>query len=159
MEKKNIVTIADAQKYIVDNGEDGVVCPCCNRRIQIYKRYITSAMAAGLIRIYFVSGRKSGDFYHINDFDGYKVGDFAKLRHWLLIEGGTNDDITKKNSGFWKITERGVDFVERKIVLPKHLKFCKGEYLGVVDQNNLVGIKDCLRNKFNYNDLMNGTVL
>lgn len=150
-------TIDDAKIFLRANWRNpgGVLCPCCNQNVYLYDRQIYKTMAEQLIELYRLSRTRRG-FYHISKLKPPKSGggDFSKLRYWGLVEPEPkNDDPEKRSSGNWRITQKGIDFVEERITIPK---FCytynkKPLKLGGPD----VSILDCLaKDRFRYDELM-----
>jgi len=150
------MTLEEAKQYLRDNWELGCRCPCCNQFVKKYKRTITSSMALALIILY-----KSGDdFIHwgnLIDEKGYSSvvnsGDKSKLVYWGLVEKkpATRYDGSNRN-GFYKITLRGELFVKGEIQVSKHVylynDYCYGQ------SETLIDIKQALKNKFNYYELI-----
>src|SRR5271167_915579 len=57
-------------------------------------------------------------------------GDWAKLRHWgFLIEKPEVRDDGSKRNGFYKITQRGIDFVHGRIHVRKFIYLYAGQLL------------------------------
>lgn len=150
-------TIKEAKEFLRANFEKGVDCPCCNQFVKLYKRKLNSGMAKTLIRIY----KESGDgekWIPVKEFlrqKKYHNGhDWTLLKYWdLLIEKPKDENTQTKNSGFWKITEKGKSFVENKINLPDRVFIYNNRVLGFSDKE--VNIKHCLGAKFNYNEILN----
>lgn len=133
------------------------ICPHCGRFDKTYSRSITTTMARALIAIY----RETYDLpvyvhvpnllkkYDINPADAC----IAHLSYWGLVEAQPNTDTPKrKGKGMWIITEKGIDFVQGKIMLPKYKEVYQTEVVG--EKGELVSIKDCLKNEFDYSALM-----
>lgn len=164
-------TLQQAKDFLRENYLDGAFCPCCGQFVKEYHRSITGSMAMGLVLFYkFVKSR--GDIFientvDLNDirdyYNGkyplhlYYGGDFAKLKYWGLIE--EQEAIRKDGSnraGFWNITQKGVDFVQNNINVPRKIKIYDSKFIGYLDTNDTVGIEYCLGKKFNYRELMQG---
>ena len=153
-------TLEQAKEFLRSHwGREGITCPCCNQRVQMYRRSITSAMACALILL---SRRetKHGEWIHIEKFlkDIDKLpasicGDVPKLRFWGLIERkqGERDDGSTR-IGCYRLTDKGRDFVNGKITCQKYAKIYNNTLFGFEGENYF--IYDCLKNKFNYNELM-----
>ncbi len=146
------------------NLKKGGKCFCCSQDYRMYQRTITSSMAAGLILIYkfFKDYNPQGStFLHIEEyFKELDVpasirGDLPKLRFWDLIRpDGKDKEDGNPNTGYYKITELGRAFVEGKIDMPKHANIYNNRLFGFDKDTGTVNIKDCLKNKFNYNELL-----
>ena len=118
-------------------------------------------MAAALILIR-RAFRKQSDWLHVPDYlsevatEGAIVrgGDWAKLTHWKLIEA--KPDETRKDGsrrvGLYKITPRGVDFVERRVEVPKYAYIYAQHLIGLSEK--MTTIDDALHDRFNYGELM-----
>jgi hypothetical protein len=134
--------------------EKGVTCPCCQQFAKVYTRKFYSTMAYRLLQMY----RKYGqEFVHVKEMLGIKgpasSGDFpSKLIYWGLVEEMPNDDPKKKDSGKWRITNKGVNFIHERITIKSHIRLYDSKLLGFLGDD--VFISDCLGKKFNYNQLM-----
>ncbi|MEI7817095.1 MAG: hypothetical protein WCI45_07875 [Desulfuromonadales bacterium] len=145
----------------------GAICPCCDKFGKVYKQKIGSGNAGALI-------------WMVRNTDPAKPWidmrtqpprwitqktTFTLLRWWGLIEGYVNvreiiDPETKememrttKNSGLWKVTPAGFDFVHRRIQVPKYV-YLYNDTLQNVGTKTCT-IDECLTEKFNYDRLMN----
>lgn len=94
-----------------------------------------------------------GEALHHDEFTVLlKDRNFSQLRLWLLIEPAANDDHAKRSSGKWHPTERGIEFVRERVVMPKY----------VITLNNVVerfdgpfiGVREALGNRFDYRALI-----
>lgn len=159
-------SLSEARAYVQRRRDDGVRCPCCEQFAKVYRRHINDAMARALIEMFKVLGT-SEEFMHMTSFAGanaeqlrlWRGGDYAKLRYWGLIEEKPLDhaeSADKRSSGFWRMTPRGVNFVLRRITVPKYVYLYDGLEVKVDGPNPDVDILDCLKKKFNYADLMSG---
>lgn len=132
-------------------------CPCCGRWAQVYRRRIHATMARQIIELYSLGGGKARQFVHASLLipkGETGVGDIGKAAYWGLVEKMNHEDQSKKHSGLWRITETGIGFAEgtRNV-----------RAIAVVFDNNVidwdgpdVSIEDCLKDKFNYGELMGG---
>lgn len=140
------------EKY---NRERGYVCPCCNSFIKLYKRSFNSNMCLALIAIY-NSGIRT--FTHMENLlreKGYKrCGDFSYLVHYGLLEKleGKREDGSPKN-GMYKITGRGIMFVENKLTVQE--KFLMYNSVCEGFDGKEINIKEALGTRFHYDQLMN----
>lgn len=150
-------TLKEAKEYLKANWENGTTCPCCKQYVKLYKRPIHSGMAYGLIAAYKLGG--ANDFIHIpsvftENKIGVSQGEFAKLRYWGLIEQAENHDELKRTSGFWKLTMKGIEFVDGRLRVASRVHIYNGKAIEF-DTTELVNIRECLGDKFNYSELMN----
>jgi len=143
------------EEAIEQSSKDPVVCPCCKHRHKVYKRTIDFSTALTLAYMYKAGGlvavhvskvqRKYGN---INS-GGY----FAQLRFWGLIEESKNHDIKGgRQSGYWRVTEKGEQFVKGIIIIPKYVHVLRNECLG--HSGDLISIVDCLPEDFDYKTMM-----
>ena len=118
----------------------------------MYTRPITSAMAYGLILL----SRAPRGFIHIEEFLKTKDipssirGDFPKLRYWDLIQPSQDMD------GYYKITDTGIAFVVQAVKVKSHALLYNNKCYGLTGDH--VDIVYCLKKKFNYKKLMEGTL-
>lgn len=143
-------TIKEGKSYLRQNFKNGISCPCCGQFVKQYKRKLNSVMARGLIKLV----NLERGFHHVGKIliNTTGSGDFSKLKYWGLIEEKENFDKTKKASGFWKITEKGVRFAKGEIYLPKYVNIYNTNFLGF--SKDKTDIVESLGNKFNYNELI-----
>jgi len=150
-------TIAEGKQYLRDNWKEGVICPCCGQFVKLYKRKLNSGMAIALYRI-FREGEvwiAVKDFMRVNKF--HNGHDWTLLRHWGLLEEKPKDN-NDKVSGYWRITGKGMDFVFNAIRVPKHITIFNNKFYGYDNPTDTVCFKDCIGDKFDYNELMYGVV-
>ena len=151
-------TIEDAKNFLRGNYIKGCVCPCCGQFVKLYNRPIHTSMAKDLIRLYHIHNNDDWNkYYHISKIRTRTAGggDFAKFLYWGLVKELEKDsnDASKRTSGYWKITDKGKQFVENRIKVEKHAIIYNSKLLKFSE--DFVNIKDCLKDKFDYNELMN----
>ena len=128
---------------------NGVTCPCCTQLAKVYRRTITRDMAEDLIAL----SKLPAGYHHYKEFKNGSA-DLAKLAYWELIEAQPRDtsDNRKRSSGFWKITDKGIDFVLGIITVPMYARIYDARLLNFVGDQ--IGIKECLRAEFDFGELM-----
>lgn len=147
------LTVEQAKENMRKNLDDGVICPCCNRLVRMYKRKISSVSAVCLIRLYKMSNKSDNHWFHISDIQGKSGGgDFAKLRYFGLVEEASNENPSKRTSGFWRITNKGRRFVKGWLSVPCYVKVYNGKVYG--EGSETITIYQALNEKFNYEELM-----
>lgn len=149
-------TVEQAKEFLRSNWTKGTDCPCCGQYVKLYKRKLNSGMAYGLIEAYKLS---KTDWFHVNDLLDRKIAmaqlEVPRLKYWGLVEHkDNNDNPNTKTSGYWRVTQRGRDFVEANISVPKHVYVYNGKDRGFSDERTT--INEALGNKFNYDELMLG---
>ena len=158
-------TIADGRDYVERYMSDGCDCPCCDQYCKLYRRELNSGMgyALCLIRRYFLEN-PTERWCHVEDY--LKTLDFVPtsvrsryyslLRFWGLIEPktGTKDDGNPR-TGYWRITDRGVRFVEGKINVPRYVLIYNNQFRGFWKADEYrTTLRRALEKKFNYQDVM-----
>jgi len=141
-----------------ENMKDGCKCPACNQNVKMYKKKIDSQMSFFLIKLYRLSKKNPfKSYFHVqDDIDvSMKVGgSWAKLRYWELIKEQPKDssDTTKRTSGMWRITDKGIMFVENNLKVPKYVKLYNQTFYGY--DGEMTSIEETIKDRFNYSELM-----
>lgn len=151
------VTLEEAKQWLRDRWEDGADCPCCGQFAKLYKRPLTSSMAVAMILIARYPGR---GYFHVGDWLArwtqtavIRGGDWAKLRHWGLIE---NDAAGR--SGHYRMTERGRDFVYANLAVPRHVYLYNAQKYDRIDPlRETTTLREALGDKFDLQALMAAT--
>jgi len=156
---KKFYTLEEAKQYLRDNFKDGVLCPCCNQNVKEYRRKLNSSMAYGLIILFKAQKRDGFNKYIKMNEEVARLNipssniEYSKLAYWGLIEEMPNTSEKKKNSGYWTITKKGIEFVNNRLLLPKYAKIYNKLCNGF--EGEMISIKDSLNEKFNYTELIN----
>lgn len=153
------MTVGEAKRQmhgeLMSHGK--TTCPCCDSYSQVYKRQISKKMARDLISLYRITSLHTPHYYyHYNMFVNGQCGDFAKLRFWGLVELKTmnpDEQQDSSSSGCWRITERGMQYVTKRIALPQFAHVYRNQCVLIDGQARKI---DEDRKNFNYEDLMYG---
>jgi hypothetical protein len=149
-------TIEEGKALLRENFEEGIECPCCGQRVKRYARNLYSTQAYCLIRLYRITELEGEDFYHwrklIENVGGSLGEDFPKLRFWGLIREADTRTLDRNASGYWKITQKGKDFVLGIISVPKKVYIFNNKFRGFSDDT--ITIQQALKDKFDYRELM-----
>ena len=150
-------TIKEAKEYLKDNFEKGCSCPTCNQFVKLYKRKLGSPQTKALILLYHMNKKNNDEWVHVRDItrDLNVTSDFSKNVYWKLIEEKPLSGEDKKTSGFWRITDKGKAFVERRIKLKSHVLIYNAKIIGFSE--NYTDIISSLGKRFSYRELMNNT--
>lgn len=155
-------TLEEAKQVLRDNWEEGIDCPCCHRLVKLYRRPLSSGASRSLIILYNINKQNNGGWVHIqNEFAKRKLNvngmDYGILKWWDFIEPMPNEnDPTKKANGYWKITQKGIDFVLGRTDAPSHKMIYDNKLKYESDKK--ITIRESLGNKFDYYKLMDGTL-
>jgi len=120
-----------------------------------YRRTLNSSMALTLLHLYKADVK---GYVHVEKWladNGHpRSGDFHKLTLWGLLDKLVEDrkDGSPRN-GYYKLNGRSILFVEGKIKVQKNAVILNGNFQGF--EGKEVGIRECLSEKFNYDNLMN----
>jgi len=149
-------TLEEARDFVLEHLEEGVQCPCCAQTARLYKRSLNSAMARSLLWLYGQSG-KNLDWVDVQKTAPnwlLQSRELPKLIHWRLIKEMPKDphDTTKRTSGFWRPTLKGVLFAKNQAKVPKRVYLYNNEVQGWDDDS--VSIVDALGTKFDYAELI-----
>ena len=153
--------LGEAKQWVQDRLEKGVSCPCCSQHAKVYRRNINYTIAAVLILLARRAKENQTEQWlhvekHIMNTGVFKVmpREWQKLRYWDLME--PNDlpaEDGNPHNGYWRIPDTGMQFAEGKIKVPKYVWVFNNI---VIAKSNkfMVDVHDCLKNKFNYSELM-----
>mgnify|MGYP000306415011 CR=1 FL=1 len=153
-----IIFLEEAKQHLRENWIEGTECPCCGQFVKKYKTNLNSSMVYALILI----AKAPDGWLHVEDHFvdiGCKLkGVHGKLKHWGLIRQKPNDDQPEKNkTGYWRITQKGRDFVNNIVTVPQYVWLFNNKQYGFSE--NHVTIQQALGKKFNYEELMNGVTI
>ena len=139
---------------------DGGVCPCCDRFGKVYARALNKTMILSLQWLY-KANQEAGlrewiDVPNTAPKSVLRSNQLASLRWWGLVERQLPDPEDKKvkHSGKWRVTLRGLDFVEGSLLVPRKVSTYNGEVVSFSDDE--VAIKDVVAD-FNYEAVMTTT--
>lgn len=153
------MTIPEGQTLLRENFNEGMDCPCCGQLVKNYKRKLYGSIAAWLImlvRRYRVDER----FYSTSErwslLTNSGRGDAAKLAYWGLIaeQPKDPDDTSKRTSGMWKPTEKGLQFVDGLVTVPSHVHVFDAKIMGFSETHTT--IIEALGKRFDFEELMSG---
>lgn len=134
--------------------DKGYICQCCGCFVKRYTRSFNSNMAMCLLLLYKFNER---GFVKVEDFlirNGQKrCGDFSYLVHYGFLEKqvGKREDGSSRN-GYYKLTGRGMMFVEGKLTAPEKFMILNNKFEGFKGRE--ITIREALGKAFNYDELM-----
>jgi len=150
------MTHSDSIRQVVMCLEgDGGECPCCGQTIKVYRRKLNANMARFLIRLV-RQFKETQDWVKYTDIRSEGEGrDYPYITKWeLAITAPVTSSGDKKDSGFWKPTEKGIKFVQRLLKVPSHVYLYDNKVIGW--EQRPVDIQDSLGSKWSWQELMQG---
>lgn len=153
-------TLDEAREFIADGMMEpgGVDCPCCSQKVKLYSRHLNSGMARALIAIY--HEEEHGKYFEVckrllaNQSINAMALEFSKLKFWELIEKSPSEK-GAVTAGNWRITDRGVAFVEGLLEVPRTAFVFNNKLMAYSE--DVTDINKALADKFDYEELMEGT--
>lgn len=136
------------------DADKGYYCSCCGSFLKRYRRKLNANMACTMIALY---RKKKFGFVRVEEFmrvNGYqRSGDFPYLVHWGLLEKmpGKREDGSVR-TGFYKLTDKGRQFVLHQITVQQTLIIYNGKCEGF--EGKEIAIDEALGKKFDYRELM-----
>lgn len=146
-----MTTLTEAKDWLRERLDDGASCPLCTQHAKVYRRKINSGMARALIVQYRQVGR---EYAHTSSLCRF-THEAGQLSWWGLLEQETDRRPDGGRSGYWRVTDKGEQFVRSLIPVEKYARIYDGRLLRL-DGGEMVWITDSLGTKFNYQELMQG---
>lgn len=149
-------SLGDVKDYLRENSKKGCNCPACDRFVKIYHRTLNAGIAVNLFGFYKAEKEAPGQYIHV--YENMKAGEklfnmeYAKLAYWKLIEKKPHTPGEKKSSGFWRITNKGMDFANDLITVPTKAEIYDDRVVGFSEEH--INITKALGKKFDYMVLM-----
>ena len=139
-------------KFEMAIKEDGMACPCCDRWGKVYGYRVNSTMVRALFWL-FIAGKS--DWINIQDKAPrfiLRSKSLSTMKYWNLVERKPKEiSDGKRFSGIWRITNDGIAFINRNLYINKKVFVFDDRVVGRSDE--MVGVDDCLGNKFSYEEL------
>lgn len=113
-------------------------CETCGAKVVEYRHTLNQALVHALGRLYQLGGQA-----HINDLglSFSTINNFQKLRYWFLVDKVQSEE-GHTRSGVWRLTDRGWDFVDGVIQVPRRAWTYRGEHVRYDDERELVWFRD-----------------
>lgn len=126
------ITLKEAKAQMMEKAHEGTYCPCCGKKVKIYKRNLSKDMAKFLVMV--VSKyRESARFYATNEIiqGGNKnATDGIYLTHWGLLEKSNDSNRGVQGVGLYRPTSEGIQFVLNEKLVPTHVHLFNNKKLG-----------------------------
>lgn len=151
-------SLAGARAFVMERRfrPEGTVCPCCDGIAKVYPRKFNKTLARILMVLARWDVENSGQFHHVkNEWQWANWSfnaEYARMVDLGLIEEpaeGRADG--NPNTGFHRITHKGVRFVKGEITIPERVFCYKGK---VIDESpEQINIYKAIGYEFKYSDL------
>jgi hypothetical protein len=140
----------DYLKVLEGKGGD---CPCCKRHGKYNGYSITKTDARFLVWI-FTNGDKDGWVHTPTQAprEFLQAKSFTNLRYWALIENYPNDNKKIKGSGLWRITNKGIKYMQGEMQLPKKAFVFDRTLVGFSEKQ--VYFRECFKENFDLEQVM-----
>jgi len=147
-------TLDEAKLLLEQNLEAGTDCPCCGRWAKMYKRQVYGTLVDVMFSLHkMMEKNPQQPFFHLDEFIHSTTGvSFTLTLHWGLTERSTDVPEGKQTSGYWRLTPKGIQFLQGAISIPKYVRLYNNEVLGF--EGAQVTVQDVLGEKFDYEKLM-----
>jgi hypothetical protein len=110
-------TIKEAVEYLAEHMKEGVQCPCCKQKVQLYEVKLSRTMVKGLATIlhYREAHAPLDGWVHIPTElpELQRIRKYPKLAHWELLEE------SPEKAGSWRVTKTGWNFMLGRIEIPQ----------------------------------------
>lgn len=149
-------TLRVARDWMLARLVPGCDCPCCGRKMKLYTRKINAEMARFLIHLV-QAYQDEQQWYSTRDLQPRAIKattDGVLFVHWGLIEARPGKNSGGARAGSYRPTRKGFDFVYGRIRVRSSLMTVTNKPYGFTGKK--VNIQQCLKAKFDYNELMGG---
>lgn len=135
------------------HSKEGSDCPHCGQYMRVYVRKLNRNMMLFLRSL----ARKPGEWVSFRECE-FTSRDYPYVSFWgLAVTRVDANDGTKRASGFWKITQKGLDFLAARLAVPSHVHVYNNKVVGWSD--TVTTASQAYGEDFDYSELMESTVL
>lgn len=153
------MTLADARVLLRDLADDGHACPVCTQNVKVYRRPMTAVAARALVLLW----REHGfDFGHMPTLVARRMPDVSGQggyvvlsQHWGLIESEQSVREDGGSAGMWRVTPRGLAWINGRFTVRRYARIYNGRCLGLVGPG--VTVQEVLGEKFDLAALLGRT--
>lgn len=147
-----VSSVGQARRWLKARLREGTSCPVCDQHAQTYRRKITRPMVNAMVAMA-RAGALSG-WKHMPSVVGAHRGDEAKLAYWGLLEEERTLRPDGGRAGYWRITDKGHEFLKGNVSVPKYALVYNGDCAGF--EGELVTAEECLGHEFDLAELLAG---
>lgn len=148
------MTLREARDWVSDRLTGGVQCPCCDRKVRLYKRTINRGMAVALATMYAAAKTDWAHKPTVLRGVGSAARDESLLTHWGLFEESLGVREDGGRAGWWRVTEDGERFLRGALTVPRHVYLLNNQPL--LFEGEHIDIHDALGNHFDLQKLLAG---
>jgi hypothetical protein len=148
-------TVREAHDWLWARIEKGAPCPCCGQFAKIYYRRINFSMLKALGNLYKAArrGHTRDGFEHLPPIDP-SHGEAARLAYWGLIEEEPGFRLDGGRKGWWRPTDKGMDFLRGGLWVPSYARVYDSKLLALLGRP--WSARDALKEGFDLRRLMEG---
>ncbi len=119
-------TLEQARDAVREGRDDGIVCPCCDQLVKVYRRKINAQMATAAAWM----ARRGGDGYIDMSTAPPEIlrnREYSRLALWMLVEAEPGRNASGSKRGRWRLTDLGRSFVRGSLRVPRCLYVLNGK--------------------------------
>ncbi len=149
---RSVIEVREWFKAEADEKGKACICPACEQTVKIRKRRLNSTL--GKVLRYFLGWHATHPWEYVHmdkrlrELGEKPIRDYSIMAYppWELIEPKPSDkNDGNPRSGYWRLTQRGVDFCHCKIQIPSAFFMFNSTSRGHSDET--VSFVDVMRKK------------
>lgn len=155
------VSLGEARKWLRANMGEGLRCPCCDQFAKLYERKLIATASRPIIALYREAGM---DYAHLPTIMRYRLpdishqGGYANMSaHWGLIEEDGRSREDGGRAGWWRVTEKGRDWIFERSRVPAYALIYDNLCLGFKGPD--ISIRESLGERFDYEEAMGPAII
>jgi hypothetical protein len=153
-------SLGEVKDFLRENYEKGCECPACGRVVELRRRGLNSSMAYAVMIMYrlMMNSSDPNKYFKMNEeIAKLKIPssniEYSKLAYWKLAEQNpVNENKKTKTSGYWRLTQKGIQFALSQISVPKYVYVYNNQVRKISEER--IDIKAALENKFDYSEFI-----
>lgn len=146
--------LGQVREHLREHWHEGLACPACKQRVQLYRRKLNSGMAYALVVMWKRHGTRWQDKTVTLRGVGAAARDESLLRFWGLLEEDTRPREDGGRAGIWRVTLAGAEFVREQRRVQSHALVFDNVCYGL--DGDPITIRQALGNRFNLDELLGG---
>lgn len=119
-------TLEQARAAVRQGRDDGIVCPCCDQLVKVYRRKINAQMAMAAA---WMAKRGDGDYIDMTAAppEILRNREYSRMALWMLVEAEPGRKSNGSRRGRWRLTDLGRKFVSGEARVPQSLYVLNGK--------------------------------